>query len=86
MSIEKIEYEKTDCQGGSAADKPLVSICCLTYNHEPYIRDALEGFLKQKVTFPYEILIYYDASTAYQTHSPGGEPVFQRDHKPKRRF
>lgn len=63
MSIESIEYEKTDRQGGSAPDKPLVSICCLTYNHEPYIRDALEGFLKQKVTFPYEILIYDDAST-----------------------
>lgn len=44
-------------------EEPLVSICCLTYNHEDYIRDALEGFLKQKVTFPYEILIYDDAST-----------------------
>ena len=42
---------------------PLVSICCITYNHEAYIRDALEGFLRQKVTFPYEILIYDDAST-----------------------
>ncbi|MCI8837045.1 MAG: glycosyltransferase [Hungatella sp.] len=41
----------------------LVSICCLTYNHETYIRDALDGFLMQKVTFPYEILIYDDAST-----------------------
>lgn len=45
------------------AGEPLVSICCLTYNHENYIRDALEGFLNQKVSFPYEILIYDDAST-----------------------
>ncbi len=42
---------------------PVVSICCITYNHEPYIRDAIEGFLMQKTTFPIEILIFDDAST-----------------------
>lgn len=42
---------------------PLVSICCLTYNHEHYIRDAINGFLLQKTTFPFEILIHDDAST-----------------------
>lgn len=42
---------------------PLVSICCITYNQETYIRDALEGFLKQKTSFPYEVLIHDDAST-----------------------
>ena len=42
---------------------PLVSICCITYNHEPYIRDAIEGFLMQKTNFPVEILIHDDAST-----------------------
>ena len=41
----------------------LVSICCLTYNHEQYLRDTLEGFLMQKVDFPIEILINDDAST-----------------------
>ena len=41
----------------------LVSICCLTYNHEDYLRDTLEGFLMQKVNFPIEILINDDAST-----------------------
>ena len=43
--------------------KPVVSICCITYNHEPYIEDALEGFLIQKTDFPFEILIHDDAST-----------------------
>ena len=43
--------------------KPLVSISCITYNHAKYIRDALEGFLMQKTTFPIEILIHDDAST-----------------------
>jgi len=43
--------------------EPLVSICCITYNHKPYIRDAIEGFLKQKTNFPIEIIIHDDAST-----------------------
>ena len=34
-----------------------VSICCITYNQEKYIRDAIESFLKQKTNFKYEILI-----------------------------
>lgn len=42
---------------------PLVSISCITYNHENYIRDAIEGFLMQKTTFPIEILIHDDSST-----------------------
>ena len=40
-----------------------VSICCITYNQEKYIRDAIESFLKQKTNFKYEILIRDDAST-----------------------
>lgn len=43
-------------------DKPLVSICCITYNHEPYIKDALDGFVMQKTNFPYEIVISDDCS------------------------
>jgi|SRR5665647_788687 len=42
--------------------KPLVSICCLAYNHEPYIRECLEGFIMQKTKFSFEILIHDDAS------------------------
>ncbi|HEC99228.1 MAG TPA: glycosyltransferase [Proteobacteria bacterium] len=44
-------------------EKPLVSICCITYNHEQYIEDALNGFLGQITDFPFEILINDDAST-----------------------
>lgn len=47
----------------SEMKEPLVSICCITYNHAPYIRQCLEGFLIQKTTFPFEILIHDDAST-----------------------
>lgn len=42
---------------------PLVSICCITYNHASFIRKCLDGFLMQKTTFPVEILIHDDAST-----------------------
>lgn len=43
--------------------QPLVSINCITYNHEKYIRQALDSFLMQKTNFKYEILIHDDAST-----------------------
>lgn len=41
----------------------MVSICCITYNQEKYISDALNSFLMQKTDFEYEILIHDDAST-----------------------
>lgn len=40
-----------------------VSVFIATYNQEKYIADAIEGALKQKTTFKYEILIHDDAST-----------------------
>lgn len=42
---------------------PLVSICCITYNHAQFIRKCLDGFLMQKTDFPIEILIHDDCST-----------------------
>ena len=45
------------------AENPLVSIRCITYNHEPYIAQALDGFLMQKTNFPFEIIVHDDAST-----------------------
>ena len=44
-------------------ERPEVSICCITYNHAPYIRDALEGFLRQRTDFPFEIIVHDDVST-----------------------
>ena len=41
----------------------LVTVWCLAYNHEKYIRSALEGFVKQKTNFNYEVIIHDDAST-----------------------
>jgi glycosyltransferase involved in cell wall biosynthesis len=41
---------------------PLVSVSVITYNHEKYIRQCLDGILMQNVNFPYEILVHDDAS------------------------
>lgn len=57
----------------------VVSICCITYNHEKYIAQAIEGFLSQKTNFKIEILIGEDCSTdstrqiihSYQIKHPG---------------
>jgi glycosyltransferase involved in cell wall biosynthesis len=48
-------------KGNSGA--PVVSVCCTTYNHEPYIAEAIDGFLMQQTDFPFEILIRDDCST-----------------------
>lgn len=41
----------------------MVSVYCLAYNHEKYIKDCLEGFVKQKTNFKYEVIVHDDAST-----------------------
>lgn len=42
---------------------PIVSICCVTYNHAPFIREAIDGFLTQETSFPVEIILADDNST-----------------------
>ena len=41
----------------------LVAIHCLVYNHEPYLRDCLEGFVMQQTNFPFVAIVHDDAST-----------------------
>jgi len=43
--------------------RPLVSVVCLTYNHEAYIRECLDGFVMQKTNFPFIAIVHDDAST-----------------------
>lgn len=42
---------------------PLVSVCMITYNHEFYIREAIEAVLMQKTNFPIELIVGEDCST-----------------------
>lgn len=56
-SIEELFANETD-------KRPvMVSVKCLAYNHEKFIRQALDGFVMQKTNFRYEVLIHDDAST-----------------------
>jgi glycosyltransferase involved in cell wall biosynthesis len=41
----------------------LVSIQMVTYNNAPYIAQAIEGVLRQKVDFPFELIIGEDSSS-----------------------
>lgn len=40
-----------------------VSVYCLTYNHGKTIRRALEGMVRQKTDFDFEVIVHDDAST-----------------------
>jgi len=68
----------------------MVSIVCITYNHEQYLRDAMEGFLMQETDFPFEIIIHDDASTdktpeiisEYCSRYPDiVKPIFQKENQ-----
>lgn len=74
---------------------PLVSISCITYNHEPYIAQTLDGFLMQKTSFPFEILIHDDASTdrtadiirEYEKKFPNLiKPIYQKENQYSKGF
>lgn len=40
-----------------------VSIVCLTFNHEKYVRQALDSFISQKTDFRFEVIVHDDASS-----------------------
>lgn len=42
---------------------PLLSIVIITYNHESFIAQTIEGVLMQQVNFPIELIIAEDCST-----------------------
>ena len=41
---------------------PKVSVLCMVYKHEAYLRQCFDGFVMQKTTFPIEILVNDDCS------------------------
>jgi glycosyltransferase involved in cell wall biosynthesis len=72
---------------GQNEDAPLVTIMCSTYNHEPYIRQCLEGFVMQETDFKFEAVVHDDASTdktadiirEYETKYPDiFKPIYQK--------
>ena len=47
--------------------KPLVAIQCLVYNHEPYLRECLNGFVSQQTDFSFVAIVHDDASSDNST-------------------
>ena len=41
----------------------MVSIQCLVYNHEPYLRQCLDGIVMQKTNFRFEAIVHDDCTT-----------------------
>lgn len=41
----------------------VVSVRCTVYNHEPFLHQCLDGFVKQITTFPFTVFVHDDAST-----------------------
>ena len=71
-------------------DEVVVSISCITFNHENYLRECFEGFLMQKCDFKFEVLVHDDASTdntakiilEYQAKYPDiFKPLIQRQNQ-----
>ena len=70
--------------------KPLVTIICTVYNHEKYIKETLNGFLLQRTSFPFDIIVHDDASTdgtaaiirEYAEKYPGIiKPIFETENQ-----
>ena len=86
--IQKNEHDVMKTWSGKEA--PVVSICCICYNHENYIGQALDGMLMQETNFCFEILINDDCSTdntaniirEYHSRYPSIiKPIYQSENK-----
>ena len=44
-------------------DKPVVSVCLITYNHAKFVKEAIESILLQEASFPWDLIIADDCST-----------------------
>lgn len=59
LAQEQINRIASECSGKDIK----VVISCITYNHGPYLADALDGFVKQQTNFPFVAIVHDDAST-----------------------
>lgn len=75
--------------------KPVVSIACMTFNHERYISEALDGFLSQETEFPFEVIVHDDCSSdktvqiirKYEARFPRIiKPIYQKENMYSQNF
>ena len=73
----------------------MVSVSCLVYNHEKYLRKCLDGFVMQKTNFKFEVLVHDDASTdgsaniirEYEAKYPDIiKPIYQTENQHSKRL
>jgi len=83
-SLVELKNRPNDC------NEIEVSILCLCYNHEQYLKRCLDGFLSQKVNFNVEIIIHDDLSSdnsvsiikEYQKKYPTIiKPIFEKENQ-----
>jgi glycosyltransferase involved in cell wall biosynthesis len=75
-------------ESSKLAANPVVSVIMVTYNHETYIAQAIQGVVMQQCNFPIELLIGDDCSTdrtraicqEYQRRYPQSIRVITADH------
>ena len=51
-----------------SAPAPLLSVLCLTYNHEAFVAETMESFLAQRTGFEIEVVVADDCSTDATLH------------------
>lgn len=61
LDVWKIPCIETS-DAGKLCQHPLVSIHMTTYNHEGFIRQAIEGAVMQETDFEYEVIVGEDCS------------------------
>ena len=54
-----MRFKEKSCFTGSV----LVSVIVFAYNHEKYIFKTLDGIVKQKTSFSFEVIVHDDCST-----------------------
>ncbi len=59
---DEILYQEF-CDPSVLIEEPIISVRIVTYNHERYITQAIEGILKQETEYPFELIIGEDCST-----------------------
>lgn len=79
-----------DCFIENENEDIKVSVFCLAYNHEKYIKKTLEGFVMQRTSFQYEVFVHDDASNdntpniikEYAEKYPSLiKPIFQKENQ-----
>ena len=62
LNLDRVPYAEVSAPAVMSKN-PLVSVHMITYNHELYIAQAVEGVLRQQTDFPFELVIGEDCST-----------------------